>query len=525
MYHVTYCSLETFISNVNLAAKLAVQKGLIQVEDNNPSFPSLSDLVTVMEGGTATNGWDIVCSYSLDALNQILATSHQNGKLVQAIQLTAQGTDVSGHPYTIEFDITLGAPTMQFFSDLSGECQLTMSIAGTYAVNGGEVQSISGGYNLVANVPLGAIYGDGQVATTGNVVTFEDGQQTQAHIVLHFKGTTSNDGSPTGTFFTIQPQPSNSSEVLNILLTKLQTYFLNEVNEIDYSLTALTASPANTSISSASNEIAIIPKSFVFGCDTGVLSLYILTENSGNATGNPRPVFQPGGKEILPIPQGHTASIVFSKAFVEKVYLNAAYFQIDNTVEVGIGVKYTAAIPPLLYNPSHLGNPQLQSDSINIDYSKLPFSILFQTNQASISWMYQQTIHWTWSDIGTQEEGTTEIQVSLPGSLPGDKSPKITGQPNVQGNDVSVDLEIVSSDFTVSVNSPSKFWSAGPTVAETITSYLKENTPPSISIKFGGMNYFAVSNLLFPDSQAFHVDTGVGVYVPYDMLLVGNIQS
>lgn len=490
------------------------------------SFPLLENLLTSMSAQDSTNGWDIVCSYSIDVLNEILATSHENGTLVHAVQFTVQGTLIDGSSYTADFDIALGAPVMQFLADQSGECQLTMPLTGTYSINGGTVQSLPAGYSLIANVPLGAMYGDGEIATVGNVVSFTEGQQAQAHIVLHFKNGTSS-----GTFFIIQPQPPDQfTELFTIILPNLQNYFQSNVNEIDYALTAL----SNIAVTASSDTVTIVPKSFVFASNEGVLSLYIVTENSGNGQGNLRPSFQPGGTETIPIPEGYTSSLIFSKSFLEKVYFtaSAAGSQILSFLvlssPVGLSLAVTANIAELNINPSYVAEgTQFLCDDIIIDYTVNPFLISFAGSQASIAWGYEKTVNWqyTFSMPGqrdsTTENGESLVKISLPGSLPGDTQNKLTSNLVLQENDITLNFQLSAGDYTIDTTSNNSIVSFGHIVSEKVTSYL-DNNIPSIAFHFGGINYFAATNLLFPDRQTFN---SAGVYVPRDLLLVGNIHK
>jgi hypothetical protein len=63
---------------------------------------TLQELVTAMNGYPSTNGWDIVCSYTVAQLNQFLQTQYDAGKLAKKVSLSTECQDpLMGTDFTI----------------------------------------------------------------------------------------------------------------------------------------------------------------------------------------------------------------------------------------------------------------------------------------------------------------------------------------------------------------------------------------------------------------------------------------
>jgi hypothetical protein len=484
--------------------------------------PTKDELLAQMAKGEAANGWDIVSSYSVDALNKVLAAAYTAGALQAEVSFSTQRQDpITGSNFTLQYQLTLGSPTIAFVAGQSGSALLTMPLLkGSYIITpeGGPAKSgdLPAGYNIIASVPLAAITGDGQVATSGNVITFKPGGAATASIVLHFKTSAG-----TGTQFSISPVPEPKVHDLldTYLLPVMQQYFAEQVNELDYTLTGVAAH--------LGRDVVIVPKSFVFASDVGILSLYILSVNSGGAEGNPRPSFQPGGDEILPVPQGYTASIVLSRDFIKKVYLEPALNKLgrveyDETQPGGITIKFYKNQAPLDYNPSHLGHYQLHIDTLTVDWGNLPFFIRFFNNTVTVSWSFSQSLHWSTDSIdpGTgddiREDGTTGVNINLPAV-----SSTLSGSSDA---DITLSFAIDPSQYQISTQGTTSWLSSGPGIADVLTNYLQGAAATSLTFNFGGLNYFTVANLLFPAGHKFTIDSAVGLNVPEDLILFGDIS-
>lgn len=493
---------------------------------------SYGDLLSALEGVVgATNEWDIVCSYSIDALNAVLSSAHQSNKIVTSIQLSVTHKDIAPpHSlYVTNYNLNIGAPSLEFAPGSGGSAILTMPILSSSNLQitdsqGAllETDNIPAGYSLVANVPLASITGNNTVTSGSGVIVLDPSNTT--NIVLHFSSALTN--------FSISPTPDQSTSVGNALCNSdlfagITEYFRTKVNDIDYCLAQLSASANNPS------GITIRPSSFVFATQQNILSLFVQTTNSGNGPGNPNPAFQPNGREVLPVPQGMTASLLFSRQFIEKVYLEPLLqqgqsYSITSRTN-GIGISYNCKAPNVSYDMS-TGNQvsgDFNIDTLSMDFSSPPlaYQIWLDGQAGNISWNFNQNLNWNgdesmpdgsggWSKY--HKQGSCDVSISL------NKNISLS---NIDSNTFTIDCSMQASDYNVnfSTNGDTDFW--GPVNGN--TNDIKAAAVaalPSINLNFGGLNFFAAANLLFPDSQKFTINTILGIAIPGDLLLVGNIN-
>ncbi|RIE03626.1 hypothetical protein [Cohnella faecalis] len=128
------------------------------------NYPELSDLVNLMEGRPSTNGWDVVCSYSVHQLNAFLKSQYEAGKLAREVVLTTEREDpITEMKYTVRYDIQFASPVLSFIAGRSGFATLTMPInEGSFAriimadVEKRTIPIPGGRYSVQAIVPLAA---------------------------------------------------------------------------------------------------------------------------------------------------------------------------------------------------------------------------------------------------------------------------------------------------------------------------------------------------------------------------------
>ena len=126
---------------------------------NMTTTQTLDGLITQMKGGSSTNFWDVVVSYSVDNLNRILQILWAGNKSFADVVIVAQGVDRLG-PYTITFNLKLGSPTLQFVAGAAGQALLEMSLNGTYAIDPDPPKPVPPNqYILQAIVPLASVSG------------------------------------------------------------------------------------------------------------------------------------------------------------------------------------------------------------------------------------------------------------------------------------------------------------------------------------------------------------------------------
>jgi hypothetical protein len=503
----------------------------------SPSIPTLDDLVTALKTQTPTNNWDVVASYSADALNSVLAASHSDGKLVTELPVfCVQSVDLTtGNPLVLYFDVTLGAPTISFTMDGSDLCVFTMPIETAYCyVVAGDTcgdqipatymnkLTLPAGYSLIASVGVAAMHGDGSITTTGGVVTF--GPSTdQAHIVLHFMAGSNAPG------YHISPPPLAT---WSLMTTPIETYFQTDVNEIDYALTVVRADPQASAAPLADDQIAVpdvslAARSFIFDMQGGVLSLYIQTANSGAPQGDVTIApFKVSGAAMPLVPADHTMSLIFSRALIETCYLSpvlaaqgsVSFASGSSGITAGLALTRAALNYDASYDVDYSASVAVTPD-FNIDFSACPYTVTFDDATASLSFSYQQTVKWTYSseqNFGSWGHLTVSVALSASADI-------VT---NSDGT-ISVDFERPASDYRISAEAGNEdVYGIGSSIGSDFENRMKQFPPPALSLNFGSLHTFAVGNLLFPSSQSFTIDATqtAGARVPRDLLLVGSLS-
>lgn len=502
------------------------------------TYPQLQDLVASMKGVPSTNGWDVVCSYTIDNLNTFLEAQYQNNVLAKELKLSTTRADpLTGASYTIDYDVQLGTPTLSFVGGRSGVANLAMPIedGSSYTVTpqGGQPlpsHTIPGGtYTITAVVPLAAVNGDtGTVSDLGTIITFSDTAVHTNSVIIHFRN-------EKGATFTITPLPSTDTDALvTYFLPVLQQYFQTQVSELDYALANVSNQPAPP------GETVLTPASFAFAtageADTGVLSLYIQTRESGNPSGNPSPSFQPGDSAVLPIPAGFTASLILSNALVLNTFLKPQLTACGFDVSVqpaseGISLLLSSSQSVVAeeesgffvfsgYRYGGLDIP-LNAPALNLVLAQAQMP----HGQLSLHWQGQTSSEWSEyvaeGEVSSHQYGTVDLTVTLnKGPIP------LT----LSDEDLTIaSVSLSNSDFAVSARAESCRWYevlAG--CSESVPAFYTQDMPlqvPPISITLNGLNYFKTTNLLAPGSHVITVDGQTGLQTPHDFLIVGQVTQ
>jgi hypothetical protein len=492
-----------------------------------PPAPSTDVLLAALAGFPSTDGWDVVCSYGLDALNRVLAKAHAAGSLPATLpEFSVDRTDpITGDKFKESFDMVLDAPTLEFVGGDSAACVLTMPITSCAwkmeKPDGSPIRNASAaaGYSLVATVSLGGMYADG-TSSTGDVVTWDANDSRKAHVVVHFPS-----GSGSGTTWQITPEPSDDDTQMLDALPYIQEHFATQVNALDYQLAGIDPTPP----AAAGGGLVLNAKSFAFSTSAGVLSLFIQTTNSGAPPGATHPVFRAGGQELAAVPDGHEASVLFGREFARKLYVGPGLAQSgtvtwDESVASGFAAKLVIPVPRFSYDPSYNeAFQQFGCETVVIDYSTLPYTVVVKDNELSVTWNWSQQVKWDKYDVDPstgdtiREGGRTVLSLALATSaqLPAPTDSAITAS-----------TAISAGDYKLTAEGPDGWYSAGPGVASQITNYLaSNNSERSINISLGSLNHFTVSNLLFGGNQVFQVDATAGTNVPADIVIFGNLED
>lgn len=485
-------------------------------------YPTLAALVAAMGGVPSTNHWDVVTSYSVDKLNQILQAQYGANKLVKEVKVETEGVDpILGTKFPLTVTMKLSAPSLKFVIGDSGTCQLTMPIeSGQYQIASNQPKPIQANvYQIVGTLPLAALDGrTGKLSTAGDVIAFGSDGGNEAHVILDF--TRSGDRA-----YAVEARDGkkhDEDDILRIYVApKLADYFSTNVSAIEYAL-------ASVSDAAPSGDVVLQPKSFVFasagGATNGVLSLYIQTKGGSADPGTLHPVFQPGGSEMLRIPRDHTAAIVFSHDMVVRQYVRAqlakAGYGVSEVQSSAGGIQMHVTVgKSVIKNASHhsfWGN--FSVDGIDASLTKNPISLSIKDGKLAVSWSFEQTLEWsnnvTFAQSGTWGRVKLKISMSKSVSL------------SLSDEEVVAKLAIGSSDYHVSTKAEDlSFWETFGGGVEYVPSELKDLSLdlPAVNLSLGGLGFFPITNLLFPGQRVIQIDTSTGILTPYDLLLTGQI--
>jgi hypothetical protein len=276
------------------------------------TFPTYDELYATMTTGPTTGGWDLICSYSIDVMNAAFRARRASVPLRPLRLTTPPATDpITGEQYTITFSLELDEPTIAFSEQQSGLCSLSFALQkASYEVDtAGKASSgtFSPGTTVTVTVPVAALLGD-TIAASGVPIVFDQSSGASATIVLHIRHAAG---------YAITGDSTLDAKITSGLTLALEAY-LRDAKESEYVL----AEVPNGTI--ASDAIVAKPRSFIFVCQDGVLRIHISAVGSQSQPSSTTPSFQPAGKEIVPIPQGHTASIIVARDFFMDCYLKTA---------------------------------------------------------------------------------------------------------------------------------------------------------------------------------------------------------
>ena len=239
-----------------------------------------------------TQGWDVMCSYDISAVNKVIAKEHIKNPVLANTSFSVN--KVFPVKYTESFNVKLGNPTITFLAGQSGSCEFSIPVIAGSKVrttdDSGNTNSIDFplGYSVAMTVPLANVSGD-TVNESGTVITFGDKQDQS--VVLHFD-------TKSGIGDTIAYNPPAATDMDKNILDDFITGFKDNIQDVDYCITTV-----KSQVGDSASGLTLTPKSFIFTSQVqdsdnpdqgGALNVWIQTNQSGNDVGiHPNPVFLP----------------------------------------------------------------------------------------------------------------------------------------------------------------------------------------------------------------------------------------
>ncbi|KAJ8520298.1 hypothetical protein ONZ45_g2854 [Pleurotus djamor] len=495
----------------------------------------LSTLVDGMKSAETTQNWDVIVSYSVDRLNNLLKTIWSAKDALKVIKpVTTHYDPREDDEYEMEWEVNLAFTTLSFKKDGDGHAHLEMTLNGRYRVKGEKRngdsypwKNIPPGCAFVASIPLQSVRareGDtkGSNPTPGRVpITFDDHPDTKLHVVFNFDNTSSS-------VFSIEC-PDALSNTFQPLAPVLAKWMKEHVSTVQYSLAAV--APTHTQ-----GATYLTPEAMAFTLhrddENSCLSVYIKTKDSGNAPGNQTRVFQlPGkkGMEALPIPRGYSASIIIrNKLFRERFLLDSL-----KDLRDGEGKKSFESVTSnsttdgfkldLRLDHHVIGDftkrkwyGGLSVGQINWRLSQSPLDLRIRDGRAD--WDYFHEFEVGWHQYGTN--------IDYGGIVVWKPSIHITRSPIISASQEQIlaEVEIKSHNWHVDRMDYKRGWSLYPMVPKQIRDGLESVRMPTFSRTIR-LDFFATTNIFAPGKHIIDIDISKGVMTPYDVLLVGNVIS
>lgn len=373
-----------------------------------------------------TRGWDLVVSYSEKEINDLLRHRYNTSttKMVKNVPLRTSGYDRrTDTEYTTEFDLTFGAPQLQFNGQAQQPCcSLTMPLLGGTMQDTDSDGSVGKKIEIEGNllrikingIPLGSVRGTAMSENMGELPKVESGTETihfsnsrteEAHVTLDFpldgdmlKVTCESDLSEEELKKNKAYKKMGGSEFQDALTA----FFCDKkkVNAISYTLASLN----NKSPPVGSRDL--VPTCFQMATFSSVLypnttlSLFIETENGAKA-GQKRNL-QTGwagqwvDNENAPVPPFFTASIILSASLAYKAMLkpgfdSAGWSTEPTSNESGLGLKATKRSGSFYGGSFDVEYSALSTFSMygfSMSYQDFPMELLIKQNvsfQSSIA--------------------------------------------------------------------------------------------------------------------------------------------
>ena len=523
------------------------------------------------DGNSYTLGWDVVCSYSEEHINKLLAVRHAKtpGNMLKDVELACSDID----PYTEEeikvtYKLAFGPPLLQFNARAQSgpACSLKMKILkGTVQFEGREAKPIKEGYTLKLNgIPLGSaqgnlvggtVEGKPDIIPGSKAVFFDSSVNEERHVVLDFPILSD---SLVVTCEADDPSAAAKSPLTGDLFQKrFKMFFLDpeKCRALSYSI----ASVNNTSPKYGSHDLE--PVSFQFatfrkgepGADGAQTSLSVFIGVEG---GDKRGVYdglQPRWQSQWiennnsPIPYGFTASLILSANLVFRVLLvkgfkEANWIVEDNGDANGNGFSLKArnqgTFSASRQAIKHGKTSTFYISGFTAELKDSPMYLqLTQPNGSSqpkveARWQIEKTVKW--QDQGKflglldTEWGDNTVKLVYKLCDANDHSRKRVLPCNCTMNDEAFDLNIqLKGDHFWRMDQEDKGddWYEETVNQDTWDGAMStlSGLNPNSEIKSIGLGFLRTTNLLMPGEEVIDFNEAIGVKIPHDLVLVGDV--
>ncbi|CAK7229216.1 hypothetical protein SCUCBS95973_007146 [Sporothrix curviconia] len=528
-------------------------------------------LVSLMKGQDTLSGWDVLMSYSTVQLNALLAERAAALKIDTPTSWEAVSTDLLGlmPDRTLVFSVQLLQPTLQFV-DTSNAVTLTFGLAGSFQVKdvpGAKPVPLPSGLTCELSTSLvnaaGQWQDQGWVPAEGSqpapdsfVTALEPGASVARGICI--------DLSKCKAVLSQVPGAAINGSTM-ATLKPLMASFIEE-HFASHGLRLCLAAVSNHYNVSDKASAVLQPTHFCFTVAGGVLMIWIGLkggrETGTRASGQTALVFAPGAQAVSPIPQGSTASIVFSHDTMANLFLKPslkASPSVDDTKEVkctsiktqaGLTFEFTLKSNNITIDADNYSSRTYTShvDGCTVDLNETPVTLTvnFKDTTATPSLSAFQPLQLAWksnsksiksssrttpddyerSPSSRRSSGRITFKYGGHGAWTASKDP--AHHPNQLGVSWALDAQLTS----VAEADQPDFWDSffGGMVGEVPPKYRNLTlTAPTLDLTLTPLDYFLTTNLLLPGQHVFLADAPVadsstsGIAAPRDVILTGRV--
>lgn len=536
------------------------------------TFPILVDR---MSKNDTTHGWDILVSYDLDKINNLL---QKNPLAVEKISqfkgdCTTEDDDGELATHTYQFELNIDQPTLKFAGQ-SGHVTLRGPVKGSYqkvSPHAGHKIDFKDGFSIEYNVELKNVKGsyreeNGQTkfspdtssdkyrsVPTNYVVPFADDNNSARGICLGFSGAKVTLKKEEGAKISALVEQAFNDGIGKALEHLPSEHFITGLTKYSIDLSMIVFQPVSFCFTVQRDDI---PNNI-----PGALLMWIAVKGGHNNgqrdSGTTELVFNPDSDGASPIPEGSSASIIFShdimanhffkpalestnsfKDVVVKSEKGQAGLQLEGSLQSGaieiekIDEKLKSSSYDIIWTCDAIGFP---TSSPPTTIKVAPGIVNADTPAVEISFTSKViSAHWTDGILyhSTQPPSVTSgtIKGTFSWGARGSWSGGTEEHPNLLQFTFSKDSKWTNNTKGEQPGWLDKFLQGGTTE---IPNFVGKAEPPQpkVNLEMKVLDYFLVTNLLFPGQHLFHAhtpassDQKTGLAVPRDFILTGDVME
>ena len=530
-----------------------------------------------------TMGWDVVASYSEDKINKLLTDRHEHGNSGMLQEFTFEAEEwnkfaQSKTPGTkkgafvkVNYRTTFGPPLLQFDPTATAVpmCSIQMKIIqGTIQMGDDDPEDIPADWTLKLNNILlltakgelsdqGIIKGNPPLIPGTEAITFGSGNDETQHVVLGFemsKGKIVVEAiAPTGTNMNLKEHIVTQSSFQDAF----KEFFVggpDEVGKPKAPSRSLSYSIACVNNKRNDKAVDLTPTKFQFATyfgtgenkDVRLISIFIEVKG-GPKRGQTEKLqegwttqwFQNG---TSPVPRGLSASLIISSKIFTSIILTQGFgsswtveeVPSDTAAGTKVDCKNSKIWDVSQQDLDYSGTNIFHIDGFSVSLKDWPLQLTFKQDDPGNAptiyayWEIKANIHWenTFKVLAvgkrvTGTQGYINALYRMCDSKKFNDPLKLNSDIAVSDDGFSLDLKLETQTFRMDQSEENGIdygtWKKG---MEKLWSQA-----PAASFSPFGIRFLRTTNLLMPGSHVIDINEGIGLRIPKDLVLVGDVEE